>query len=83
MVSKQPNLVRGNKIRCINFQMCPLCYGCRSYDSRDPECVICKTEDAKMNVCNTNLHEAWKIDRMITKDIVKINDEIIFKNGGK
>ena len=34
---KQPSSVRGVKIACINYQMCPACYGCRAYDYRDPE----------------------------------------------
>lgn len=59
---KQPSLVRGNQIYCINYSKCPLCYGCRSYDSRDPECVLCKQEDTQRgknyNICKTNLHEA-------------------------
>lgn len=59
---KQPNDVRGNKIYCINYQKCPLCFGCRAYDSRDPECVECKREDnirnKNYNICKTELHEA-------------------------
>ena len=44
---KQPSSVRGSKIACINYQMCPACYGCRAYDSRDEDCRICKAEDAQ------------------------------------
>lgn len=82
---KQPNQVRGNKIRCINFQMCPVCYGCRSFDSRDPECLICQKEGSgqkrNFNVCDTKLHESWKINKLINKNIIKI-DKVEFKNGG-
>ena len=82
---KQPNQVRGNKIACINFQMCPVCYGCRAYDSRDPECLICEKEGSiqkrNFNVCNKNIHESWKIDKLINKNIIKI-DKVEFKNGG-
>lgn len=59
---KQPSDVRGNKISCINYQMCPVCYGCRAYDSRDINCRDCKEEDdkkgKKYNLCNTELHES-------------------------
>lgn len=44
---KQPSSVRGNKIACINYQMCPACYGCRAYDSRDEDCRICQAEDTQ------------------------------------
>lgn len=59
---KQYSSVRGNQIYCINYQGCPLCYGCRAYDSRDPECYNCKLADDKMgkkyNICNKELHES-------------------------
>lgn len=68
---KQANQVRGNKIGCINYQMCTVCYGCRGYDERDLECVLCmiEGEDPKrnFNVCNTKLHESWKLNKMATK----------------
>lgn len=81
---KQPNQVRGNKIRCVNYQMCPLCYGCRAYDSRDPECLGCKALDNKRgknyNICNKDLHESWKINKIITKTSLKIDEKIEFQN---
>lgn len=81
---KQPSEVRGNKIRCINYQMCPLCYGCRAYDSRDPECLECKILDDKRgknyNICKKNLHESWKINKIITKTSLKIDEKIEFQN---
>ena len=83
---KQASLVRGNKIACINYQMCPVCYGCRAYDSRDEDCIICKNEDAKRgkkyNLCNKELHEEWKINKLITKTTINI-DNIQFENGGE
>ena len=85
--AKQPNKVRGNVIQCVNFQMCPLCYGCRNYDSRLEECQEC-WEDGKRpgqnrnyNVCNTKLHESWKVNRMVCKNTIELNkdDKIISK----
>ena len=59
---KQYSSVRGNQIKCINYQGCPLCYGCRAYDSRDPECRECKLVNKQKskiyNICNTKLHES-------------------------
>ena len=85
--AKQPNKVRGNIIQCVNFQMCPLCYGCRNYDSRLEECQECwedgirSGQNRNYNVCNTKLHESWKVNRMVCKNTIKINkdDKIISK----
>jgi hypothetical protein len=75
---KQPSSVRGNKIHCINYQQCPLCYGCRAYDSRDPECYECKLEDdnrgKNYNICNKELHEGWKINKIITKNKIILDN---------
>lgn len=83
---KQYSSVRGNKIKCINYTGCPVCYGCRAYDSRDPECYECKQEDLilnkKFNICNKDLHESWKINKLISKNKIEINDKVCFKNGG-
>lgn len=83
---KQPASVRGNKIACINYQMCPACYGCRAYDSRDEDCRICKAEDAKRgkryNLCNKELHEEWKINKLITKTKIEL-PKVTFVDGGK
>ena len=83
---KQPASVRGNKIACINYQLCPACYGCRAYDSRDEDCRICKAEDAKRgkryNLCNKELHEEWKINKLITKTKIEL-PKVTFVDGGK
>ena len=83
---KQPASERGNKIACINYQMCPACYGCRAYDSRDEDCRICKAEDAKRgkryNLCNKELHEEWKINKLITKTKIEL-PKVTFVDGGK
>lgn len=84
---KQPRDVRGNQIKCINYQMCPVCYGCRAYDSRDPECIECKNLDdvrgKKYHLCNKELHESWKINKLITKNQIKIEEKVIFENRGE
>lgn len=76
--AKQPNQVRGNIIGCINFQMCPICYGCRAYDNRDEECINCLIEGKKgkrnFNVCNKEIHESWKINQLITKHQIVLDE---------
>lgn len=86
--AKQPNKVRGNKIGCINYSMCPICYGCRSYDSKYEECRECYEDgidnsNRNYNVCNTNLHETWKINKMITKHIINFENDTEIKNQGE
>lgn len=73
---KKANQVRGNKISCINFQQCPMCFGCRAFDSRDEECINCKEDGEQgkrnFNICNTDLHESWKVNAMVTKNKIII-----------
>ena len=86
--AKQPNKVRGNIIQCVNFQMCPLCYGCRNYDSRLEECQECWEDGIRpgekriYNVCNTDLHESWKINRMIGKNTIEVDKNTELISGG-
>lgn len=83
---KQPSDVRGNQIYCINYAKCPLCFGCRAYDSRDPECRECMSIDTIMgrnyHICKTNIHEAWKLNNLISKNCITIDETVEFKNGG-
>lgn len=84
-IAKQPSMVRGNQISCPNYKQCPMCYGCRNYDERDPECIECFKEGVdgtsrNFNVCDTDKHEAWKINVMVTKPRVEL-DNITFTGG--
>lgn len=69
---------RGSLIKCVNFQMCPLCYGCRRYSSIDPDCIICLQQNKKMNICNKDLHRDDLAAKMITKDTIKFTTPIAF-----
>lgn len=71
--------VRGSQIKCVNFQKCPLCYGCRRYSSVDPECAIC-IENKKTNICKTDLHKADVTAKMILKENIKLDGKIEFKS---
>lgn len=72
--------VRGSKIKCVNYQKCPLCYGCRRYSSTDPECQICLTENKKNNICNVNLHRDEVTSKMITKENINLQCTLTFKS---
>jgi hypothetical protein len=52
---KDWNTALGAEMHCPNFDPCPLCYGCRNYDSSVVKCDKC-AENKKKNVCNTELH---------------------------
>lgn len=67
MKQKQPTDVEGVKNNCPNFSQCPLCYGCRSYDSSRIECSLC-ISNKKMNICNRQLHKTPVLEKMITKN---------------
>lgn len=79
--SKQKTVhdVRGSKIKCVNYQRCPLCYGCRRYSSIDPECQICLLENKKQNICNVNLHRDEVTAKMITKENILLPGSLNFK----
>ncbi len=70
--SKDPNDVRGQRINCYNFEKCPLCYGCRAFNSRFVKCQQCKLENQKLNICNTKKHRADLIEKMITKEVIEV-----------
>ena len=72
MSNKTKNDARGAQINCINFQLCPFCYGCRNYRSDDLECQICKTENAKKNICNVEKHKESLISKMIIKPKIEL-----------
>lgn len=76
---KTPNDVRGRKINCINYAMCPICYGCRNYNSLDEECSNCK-KNSKMNLCNTTLHKPELVARFITKSEIIIKEQTELKS---
>ena len=62
--------------------------GCRNYDSRLEECQECwedgirPGEKRNYNVCNTDLHESWKVNRMICKNTIEVDKNTELINGG-
>lgn len=72
--------VKGYQEKCVKYQKCPLCYGCRRYSSVDPDCIICFMEDKKNNICNVNLHRDEVTAKMITKENIILPGELQFKS---
>lgn len=70
---KQASDVRGAQIKCVNFVSCPMCYGCRSYRSTDPDCKECES-NRKLNICNTNTHRSDLISKMVLRNRFKVQD---------
>lgn len=72
--------VRGKKIKCINFISCPLCYGCRNYNSAYEDCNKCLSQDKKKNICNTELHRSDLISQMVSKTTIKFSNGNVLEN---
>lgn len=72
-MGKTKNDVLGVKINCPNYIECPLCYGCRNYNSAIIECEQC-AKNKKFNICNTNKHQNELIAKFITKTKIKIKE---------
>ena len=53
---KDWNTPLGARLHCPNFDPCPLCYGCRNYDSAVVRCERCYEDNKKSNICNRELH---------------------------
>ena len=53
-----------------------------------PECQECfedgirSGEKRNYNVCNTDLHESWKVNRMICKNTIEVDKNTELINGG-
>jgi hypothetical protein len=71
--------VKGWIDNCPNYQKCPLCYGCRAYDSSYIKCDRCYKENAKFNVCENSLHNEKNLAKMILRETIDL-DKIKKKN---
>ena len=64
--NKKPIDVWGARNECPNFEQCPLCYGCRNYDSSVEKCYRnCYRNNAKINICNTEKHKSKLIAKFV------------------
>lgn len=69
---KQPSDVRGVQIKCTMFAACPMCYGCRNFRSDSPDCQECLPEKKK-NICKTDTHRSDLVNKMMSKNRIKLN----------
>lgn len=74
--SKKPQDVIGYQIQCADYHMCPICYGCRSYDPSYYKCIKLCGNNLKNNVCNIKKHKDDLIVKMLTKTTINIGDLI-------
>ena len=72
MANKTKFSALGAKMNCPNFNPCPLCYGCRNYNDKYEACLKCKEDNKKYNTCNTNLHKADIISKMLYNNTINI-----------
>lgn len=70
--NKTRNSSLGAVKNCINFELCPFCYGCRNYSSSDLRCQECYEDNKKFNICNTEKHKGNLISKLIKKTNIKL-----------
>ena len=70
MRGKTPQKVAGYRISCPDYDKCPLCYGCRNYDSGSYKCVTnCSN---RYDRCDTQKHIRRLIGKLLTRSTVTI-----------
>jgi len=75
---KKPSDVQGYIINCIDFEPCPLCYGCRNYRTYMIKCVNRCSGNLKKDTCKTSLHTESILGRMIRREsyIIQTQEDI-------
>lgn len=74
-MQKKVSNVLGYKINCGNFNPCPLCYGCRNYDSSILSCERCYIDNKKFNICDTKKHNTKTLSKMIKRKSVILQEK--------
>lgn len=62
-------------MNCPDYHACPLCYGCRNYDSAMLRCQKC-AEHEKFNICNRKLHTEAALSRMIRRPFIDLDKKV-------
>lgn len=62
---KDWNTPLGARLNCPNYDPCPLCYGCRNYDSAVVRCEHCYEKNKKANICKRELHTEEALSMML------------------
>ena len=68
---KKKQDVSGYINRCPEYEACPLCYGCRKYDSSMIRCITFCGRDKAKNVCNAKRHKAELVAKMLSSKTIK------------
>ena len=72
-MKKTINNVHGAEINCQRFDPCPLCYGCRNYDSALVKCDSCYYNNKEYDTCNTTKHTEKALNLMLrVKNTIKL-----------
>jgi hypothetical protein len=58
---------------CSDFQECPICYKCRSYDPAYEKCRNCVLTQEKLH-CNKQLHSEPVLEMMIRRECIEIKE---------
>lgn len=67
---KTKTSVSGFINRCPDYEMCPVCYGCRNFNPKYKKCLDeCGTY--KEDVCNTKKHRPDLITKLIRPNYFK------------
>ena len=61
----------GYQHSCVNYDPCPLCWGCRAYDPSYKKCKMCET-DIKQNICNKQKHTPKVLAKMIRRTTIRV-----------
>lgn len=64
--------VKGYNINCFYYDPCPICFGCRAFDST----LLCSDRcggDIKTNVCSSNLHYPKNFEKIINVPKVSLD----------
>ena len=61
---KTPYDTWGYQHSCVRYEPCPLCYGCRAYDSSYKKCEHCE-EHKRRDICDKKKHTTKALTLMM------------------
>ena len=72
---KTPKDTSGYRENCLQYNPCPLCYGCRNYGCYPFTCDDLCGRNKKINICKTQLHTPQNIAKMVRRNKIIISQE--------
>lgn len=70
---KSPHSVKGWQMNCANYEPCPLCYGCRRFDSKFVKCVNQCGQNERYDTCNGQRHRPALLSRMVLRERIELS----------